>query len=166
MKKATFLIVWSLMAIFFTQTSYSFEMPRRTHFKVNDYAGVIDQQTKDYLENYLKEFKKRHRKIEIIVTTLPSLEGMPFDLFMREYAYKWRRIWPFDNEHRVHFVVIVNDRKTRFGVGYALENVLSKPIIKKLVDEVVVPEFKQNHYSEGVRKGVEFIVNLLDQHPD
>ena len=158
MAVATWLVVWCV------PLAFCLEIPGRTRYKVNDYAGVIDVSTKEYLEKFLTDFGKEHKKIEIIVTTIPSLEGMPLNAFMHEYTPKWRRAWPFEKDRRIHFVVVPADSKTVFGIGRAVQNLVTPAAADHIIKEIVLPEFRNSKYNEGVKKGIEAITRLLRQY--
>ena len=51
----------------------------------------------------------------------------------------------------------------RFICNYAFENILTKDLNQHILDDVVAPEFRKDHYSEGIKKGVEAIVKILDE---
>ncbi len=163
LKRTGVFITAMLVFTFISQAAFAaVKVPGRTRFSVNDYANVIDADTKRQLETLLKDFNKRHKQIEIVLTTIPSLEGTKLQTFVHEYAYKWRRIWPMRNESRVHFVVAVKEQRMRLGVSHTLEGILTENVSQKLLDEVILPEFAKQNYSEGIRQGTLKIVEILE----
>ncbi len=162
MKKMQWIVLGVAAATFLCVRAWALDIPGRTSHKVNDYAEVIDPMTEQKLEILLNRLQREGPKgAEVIVSTFPSLDGMSFERFIVDYAHKWRRIWPFENDKRVHFVIIVNDGKMRIGVGYPFENDLPGSKVKELLNDKVTPYFKLRRYSEGIVAGVLGIVGAL-----
>jgi uncharacterized protein len=45
-------------------------------------------------------------------------------------------------------------RTIRISNGYGIEPILSDKETKKIIDEIIIPEFKNERYYEGIRKGI------------
>src|SRR5258708_3178339 len=77
---------------------------------VNDYANVIDAQTKSRLETILTNLKQR-QNIEIAVVTVPTTNGE--DIF--DYSLTVARGWGIgakgDDKAGLLLLVAINDRK-------------------------------------------------------
>lgn len=140
--------------------AWALNVPGRTPRKVNDYAQVIDAKAERKIEALLDRLEST-KKVELIVSTFPSLEGMPFDRFVASYARKWRRLWPFENDRRIHFVVIVGDAKMRLGVGRPLQRDLTADESAALLGEKVAPYFEKKQYADGIAIGVVGAVSEL-----
>ena len=50
----------------------------------------------------------------------------------------------------------------RLGVSHSLEGVLTEDISKKLLDEVILPQFSKENYAEGIRLGTLQILDILE----
>jgi uncharacterized protein len=163
MKRTASIVAAVLVTALFSQTAFAaLAVPGRKRTFVNDYANVMDAGAKKELEATLKDFKKRHPKMEIVVTVMPSLEGMTMDTFLHETAFKWRRLWPFPNESRVHYIVAVKEHTMRIGVSHTLEQVLTTEVSQDIVKNVAFPAFKNGDYTTGIREGVRRIVDILE----
>lgn len=54
-------------------------------------------------------------------------------------------------------------RETRISTGYGTERVLKDEIAKKIIDSLMLPQFKQDNYFEGLWAGSLAVVNFLDK---
>ena len=65
----------------------------------------------------------------------------------------------------VILVVAKDDRTLRIEVGYGLEGVLPDITSKRIIEEAIVPRFKQGDYYGGLQAGLEKIIQVVDGEP-
>lgn len=53
-------------------------------------------------------------------------------------------------------------KKIRITNGYGIESKLSDTETKKIIDEVMIPAFKQAHFFEGLQKGLLSLIEKLE----
>lgn len=124
---------------------------------VNDYAGMISPQAKAQLENELSSFE-RTDSTQIVVLTVPSLEGDTIEDFGIKVADAWK-IGQKGKDNGVIFVVAKEERKLRIEVGRGLEGKLTDLMAGRIVDLVVKPRFKQGDFDGGFLVGVSSIID-------
>ncbi|MFA6143009.1 MAG: TPM domain-containing protein [Candidatus Omnitrophota bacterium] len=165
MKKLTALLVVSLGLCFIAAVVLAeVKIPGRTNFLVNDYAGVLSAQTKAYLEKLLRDTRGNDfTGTEIVVSTFETLDGMPFEQFMQEYAKKWRRPALLENDNRIHIVLIVKEKKMRIGVGRYVQHIITAEITRDIMDDVIALELRNENYDEGLKKSVETVAGRLKE---
>jgi uncharacterized protein len=128
---------------------------------VNDFANVLDQQTKEKLELWLTNFEKM-TGTQIAVVTVTSLEGRPIE----EYANELYRAWGIGAKSGEHkdkgalLLVAVQDRKTRLEVGYGLEGDLPDGLAGEILRRMR-PWLQQGRYSEAMTTGVRTLLDTL-----
>jgi uncharacterized protein len=128
---------------------------------VNDFANVLDQQTKEKLELWLTNFENM-TGTQIAVVTVTSLEGRPIE----EYANELYRAWGIGAKTGEHkdkgalLLVAVQDRKTRLEVGYGLEGDLPDGLAGEIIRRMR-PELQQGRYSEAMITGVRTLLDTL-----
>ena len=127
---------------------------------VNDYANVIDPQTKAKLETILTNLKQR-ADIEIAVVTVPSTNGE--DIF--DYSLAVARGWGIGSKGGdkagLLLLVAVNDRKYFTQVSDHLEGDLPDGLVGQIQRERLVPQFKRGNYSQGIYDTVQAYVATL-----
>ena len=85
---------------------------------------------------------------QIIVVTLPSLDGIP----PADYAVELGRRWGVGQQGQDNGVVILasrNDRKLYIATGYGLEGAIPDIIASRIIQNVMVPSFRQGRFYEG-----------------
>ncbi|MBX9850680.1 MAG: TPM domain-containing protein [Cytophagaceae bacterium] len=123
---------------------------------VNDFANIFSPSDKSTLEDKLVAYNDS-TSTQIAVVTVSSLNDYAIEQFSVELAQKWG-IGQKGKDNGILILVAPNERKARIEVGYGLEGALPDMIAKRIVDEVMIPSFKQNNYYEGVNNGVDIII--------
>jgi uncharacterized protein len=128
---------------------------------VNDFANVLDQQTKEKLELWLTNFENM-TGTQIAVVTVTSLDGRPIE----EYANELYRAWGVGAKTGEHkdkgalLLVAVQDRRTRLEVGYGLEGDLPDGLAGEIIRRMR-PGLQQGKYSEAMTTGVRTLLDTL-----
>src|SRR5262245_62032355 len=128
---------------------------------VNDFANIIDQQTKQKLELWLTNFEDM-TGTQIAVVTVRSLEGRPIE----EYANELYRAWGIgaktgeNKDKGALLLVALEDRKTRLEVGYGLEGDLPDGLAGEIIRRMR-PDLQQGRYSEAMTTGVRTLLDTL-----
>ena len=131
------------------------EVPALTA-RVNDYAAILSPSTAQQLEGALKAFEA-DQSTQIVVLTIPSLEGEVLEEFAIRVAEQWK-IGRKGLDNGAILLIARNERKLRIEVGYGLEGSLTDLISGRIIREVIVPQFKQGNFDQGVIDGVSAIM--------
>lgn len=126
---------------------------------VFDYAGVIHPEDAQAMEDLLRQTEIATEN-EIKVVTLRSLEGGDINDFANMLFERWG-IGKKGKDNGVLLLAAIEDRRARIEVGYGLEPVLTDARAGRILDEQVLPLFRQGDYSMGLRRGAEAIVHAL-----
>jgi hypothetical protein len=86
MRKWLFLPVFFLLCLSFV--AYGLDVPKLQGY-VNDYAGLISPSAKAKIEEELREFKQSD-STQIVILTIPSLEGENIEEFGIKVAEAWK----------------------------------------------------------------------------
>ncbi|MBN1255897.1 MAG: TPM domain-containing protein [Deltaproteobacteria bacterium] len=126
-------------------------MPARPQGWVNDFSGILSDNTRAQITGLCDEVK-RSTGAEIAVVTVTSLEGMSVE----EYAVRLFEQWGIgekDKDNGVLFLIAPNERKTRIEVGYGLEPVITDGRAGEIIRETALPFFRANDYDQGILQG-------------
>lgn len=129
---------------------------------VNDFAAILDAQTRGMLEQRLKDVEAKTSS-EIAVATVKSLDGMSIE----EYADRLFKEWGIGQaktDNGVLILVAPNDREMRIEVGYGLEGVLPDGLAGEIRDEQFLPRFRDNDYAGGISAGVGRIADIVERN--
>jgi len=134
------------------------EFPELTG-RVVDLAGLLPANTEQQLTRLLEQHE-RETGNQVVVVTLQSLQGSTIE----DYGYRLGRHWGIgqaEHDNGVLLIVAANDRKVRIEVGYGLEGTLTDARSHQIIQQVILPQFRNNDFPEGIRLGVQAIVDTL-----
>mgnify|MGYP005836618975 CR=1 FL=1 len=126
---------------------------------VSDYAAVIDDSTEAYLNGLLKELEEK-TTAEIAVLTVETTA--PLDIF--DYGMAVFDRWKPGQEGKDNgllFVAAIGDRAMHIFTGYGLEGLLPDGKVGEVRDKEILPHFRLEDYSGGVRRGVEAFAKII-----
>src|SRR5262245_10880750 len=130
---------------------------------VNDFANVIDEETRQRLETILTNFENL-TGTQIAVVTVKSLNDQQIEDYAVDLYRKWG-IGAKSGEHKdkgALLLVAINDRKTRLEVGYGLEGDLPDGMAGEIIRRMR-PYLQQGQFSQGMNVGVRSLVDTLSQ---
>lgn len=131
---------------------FSVEIPSLTGY-VNDNAKIITEKDRTEIEKYLKSLENS-TGIQMAVLTIDSLEGDSIENFSIKTAEKWKLGSEKDDNGAI-LVVALDERYVRIEVGDGLESSLTDVKCGLIIRNVIIPEFKNGNYSEGILKGIQ-----------
>jgi uncharacterized protein len=126
--------------------------------RVNDYANIIRPDKSQELDERLARFEQETGH-QLAILTIPSLEGDALEDFSIRVAESWK-IGQKGFDNGAILIVAPKDRKLRIEVGYGLEGVLPDAIANRIINEIIVPRFRENDYSGGVEAGVNALMQV------
>ncbi|MBN1467855.1 MAG: TPM domain-containing protein [Fusobacteriaceae bacterium] len=154
MKKILSLMICLLLSL----TIYGKDYPNYKGF-INDYANILDSQTENQLETWSKELQQK-TTAEIGILTVDSLDGEDIESYANNVFRKWG-IGNKEKNNGILFVVSKGDRKVRIEVGYGLEGVINDGKAGDILDNYVVPYYRDNNFGEGTVEGYKAIYSEI-----
>jgi uncharacterized protein len=131
--------------------------------RVTDLTGTLDTAQKATLEQTLAAFEKK-KGAQIAGLMLPTTQPESIE----QYAVRVEETWKLGRkgvDDVVLLVIAKDDRKLKIETGYGVEGVLPDAVAKRIIDEDIVPHFKQRDFYGGVSAGVERITRVIDGEP-
>jgi len=129
---------------------------------VNDLADILTTQQENSLEIKLVNFNDTTSN-QIAIVTVKSLDGHDANMFAYEIGEKWQvGQKKFDNG----VVVLIkpkygNDRgRVAIQAGYGLEAVITDAISKRIIENEMIPEFRNNNYYQGIDNAANILMGL------
>lgn len=126
---------------------------------VSDFADVIAPEQEAAMQRLLGEMDRRGR-VQIAVVTLPSLQGGEIQDFSNRLFEKWG-IGYAGEDRGLLFLASIEDRRIWIEVGYGLEPILTDAGAGRLLDQAVIPYFRQQQYGQGLLAGVQGAAALI-----
>ena len=127
--------------------------------RVNDYAAMLSSSTAGALETALAELE-RTDSTQIVVLTVPSLEGDALEAFSLRVAEQWK-IGQKGFDNGALLLIAKKERKIRIEVGYGLEGSLTDLRSGQIIRNVIVPQFRSGNIDRGVLDGVQVMIQVV-----
>lgn len=127
--------------------------------RVVDNAAILSPEAEARLTAELAQLEAATGR-QVVVATVPDLQGYEIE----DYGYQLGRTWGVgrkDQDDGVVFLVAPTERKVRIEVGYGLEPVLTDALSNVILQQRVLPEFREGRMEAGVVAGVEAVVQQL-----
>ncbi|MFJ3482196.1 TPM domain-containing protein [Pseudomonas sp. NPDC090202] len=131
--------------------------------RVVDTAGMIDSPTQERLSQMLRAHEELTTE-QVVVVTVPDLQGSTIE----DYGYQLGRFWGIGQQGKDNGALLLvarDERKVRIEVGYGLEERLTDAQSSVIVNEVIIPAFKQGDYVGGISRGADAIIQVLGGNP-
>ncbi|WP_373897703.1 YgcG family protein [Haloimpatiens sp. FM7315] len=148
------LTIVMLCFCFFMTRQYAMakgQYPNPTELKyVNDYADMIDENTKENLVSTGKELEDK-TGAQLVVVTIKSLG----DENIEDYANKLFRKWGIGEKNKDNGLLILiskEDRKWKVEVGTGLEGAITDIYSSRVMNDEYVKEARKENYSEGIKR--------------
>jgi len=127
---------------------------------VTDLTETLSSMEISRLEQQLTDFEaKKGSQIALLIipTTQPET--------IEQYSIRVAEVWKLGRkgiDDGVLLLVAKNDRTLRIETGYGLEGVLPDALARRIIDEIIVPKFRQGHFFGGLQAGVEQIISIIE----
>ena len=127
---------------------------------VNDFAEILSTEEERALEAKLVAFDDS-TSTQISIVSMSELEGEPAS----SYAPKLAEAWGIGNKQRNNGMLILvsmdNPREIFIATGYGLEEFVTDGLAKRIINEHVLPAFKQQDYYAGLNIATDDLMQLL-----
>lgn len=120
--------------------------------RVNDYAGLISAQAVQEADRRLAELE-RSDSTQVVVLTVPSLEGESIEGFSIRVAESWR-IGQKGLDNGAILIIAKQERKIRIEVGRGLEGKLTDLQSGRIIRDEIAPRLRQGDLDGGVIAGI------------
>lgn len=127
--------------------------------RVVDGAHLLSPATKQQLTAQLAAHEQQTTN-QVVIVTVPTLNGQPIEDFGVALGRHWA-IGQKGKDNGLLFIIAPNDRQVRIEVGYGLEGVMTDAQASTIIQQIVLPEFRNGNVEAGIVKGTTSILGLL-----
>lgn len=127
--------------------------------RVVDAANIIPDATEAELVAKLEALETQSQR-QLVVATVPDLQG--YDI--SDYGYRLGREWGIGDAERndgALLLVAPNERRVRIEVGYGLEGYLTDALSSIIINNDIVPRFRDGDMPGGIVAGTDAIIAQL-----
>lgn len=150
-----------LIAIFLCVAAAAFaaeSFPSYTGY-VNDFSGILSPAEKSQIESLCSGLKKE-TGAELAVVTVKTTDPLDVKTYAVKLFEKWK-IGQKGKDNGVLVLLSMGQRRVEVEVGYGLEGILPDGRVGEILDNDVIPSFKQNKYGEGLYNGCVSIAKYI-----
>jgi uncharacterized protein len=120
--------------------------------RVTDAADILVASQRISLDRDLTRIQAR-TKAQIVVATVPTLGGRDIAGYARDLGNRWG----IGDDRRDDGIVILlapNEQLVRIAVGEGLDKILTDEVCQQIINEVMLPEFREGRLYEGLTSGI------------
>jgi uncharacterized membrane protein YgcG len=125
---------------------------------VVDTAQVLDS---DKVIETITDVRTNHGGHEIAVLTVPSLDNETIEDYSLAVANEWG-VGDAEANDGILIFIAAEDRESRIEVGSGLESTVTDDIASQIMQNKMIPEFRNGDYTGGVISGVETLGEVFD----
>jgi uncharacterized protein len=132
--------------------------------RVVDAADLLNPQQEAQLDARLAALERASSR-QLVVATVPSLGGRPIE----DYGYQLGRHWRIGQSQANNGTILLvapNDRKVRIEVGYGLEPILTDAFSNTVIDQRILPRFREDDMAGGIIAGADALIEQLGAPPE
>lgn len=150
--------------LLFSQYGFSqFIIPKKPSINkqtsVYDGAHILNANQVKFLEHKLIKYADS-TSTQIVIATTKTLNGDDISLTATKWGHKWG-VGDKDKDNGVFILVASQDRKIDISTGYGIEYRLTDLMAERILNRVILPEFKRGDYFTGLNKGTDAIITIL-----
>ena len=146
---------------------YSQDLPKQPNPPklINDFVGIFNQQEKAALEQKLDNYV-RSTTTRICIVVVDDLQGLD----KADYAVRLAQQWGIGQKGTNNGILVLikptggkGKRDIYIAVGYGLESVITDASTRKIIEEEMLPFFRNNSFYAGVDKGTSVLMSLASK---
>jgi len=125
---------------------------------VNDFTQTLTSSEISQLERKLVAYNDSTSS-QVTIVMIRSIGQ--YDI--SDYAFKLGDLWGIgtkDKENGILILAAMQDRKVFIATGYGMEDTIPDILAKRIVDQLIIPNFKMEQYYAGLDKATDMIFKL------
>ena len=127
--------------------------------RVTDLTGTLQSSEVQALTQKLKVFEQE-KGSQIAVLLVPTTSPEAIEQYSIRVVEEWK-LGREGVDDGVLILVAINDRKMRIEVGYGLEGVIPDAIAKRIISNVMTPEFRSGNFFKGLDQAVDVLISAI-----
>ncbi len=127
---------------------------------VNDFAGIFNRMELNKLESMLVAYDDS-TSTQITVVTVSSLGGMEIADYANRLFEKWG-LGQKDKNNGLLILLAIEEREVRIEVGYGLEDRITDALSRRIIEQDMVPRFRQGDYAGGIYAASKRVIEVLE----
>jgi uncharacterized protein len=156
-------LTFAAVLLFFAVTALAQVAVPKLSARVTDLTDTLTQEQRKTLEDRLAAFEAR-KGSQLAVLLVPTTQPEPIEQFGIRVGEQWK-IGRKGIDDGAILIAAMKDRAVRIEVGYGLEGVLPDAVAKRIVEEYIVPRFKQGDFYGGIDAALTRMMAVIEGEP-
>jgi uncharacterized protein len=131
--------------------------------RVVDLTGTLSSEQIAAQTQRLKDLQTR-KGSQVAVLIVPTTQPETIEQYSIRVAEAWK-IGRRKIDDGALLVVAKDDHKLRIEVGYGLEGAMTDVTARRIIDEVIVPQFRRGDFDGGIAAGITRMIGVIDGEP-
>lgn len=131
--------------------------------RVTDLTATLTAEQKATLEQTLQALEAS-KGSQIGVLIVPSTAPEPIEQYALRVVEQWK-LGRKNIDDGALLIIAKNDRTMRIEVGYGLEGALTDAMCKRIISEIITPQFRQGDFYRGIADGVDSMIRVIEGEP-
>jgi uncharacterized protein len=153
-------VVWAAVAAGLLADRYDEQIPEKPQRYVTDRAGVFGPGQAEELNARLEQFERDTSNQVLVWVDRKIPEGFTLEDFTVRAGQKWGAGQKKTDNGAILFV-FTDDKKIRIEVGYGLEGSLPDVTAKRIIEDEIVPRFRDGDLPAGIVAGADAMVTAV-----
>lgn len=98
---------------------------------------------------------------QIMIAIISSTNNDDISLVATNWGHKWG-VGQDDKDNGIVVLLAKDDREIDISTGYGIEYRLTDIDAERIINRVIIPEFKQGDYYNGLDKGTDVMIQILN----
>jgi uncharacterized protein len=131
--------------------------------RIVDLSHTLSADQRQSLDKRLQDFEQR-KGSQIAVLIVSGTEPEAIEQYAIRVAEQWKLGRKKVDDGAI-LVIAKDDRALRIEVGYGLEGALNDATSKRIIDDIIVPDFRRGDFYGGISAGVDAMIRVIDGEP-
>jgi len=127
---------------------------------VNDYAGVFTASERSRLDQKLNEFEY-NSSTQIFVVTIDDNDGYPASMLAPMIGEAWG-VGQQGKDNGIIMLMDMQERDVFIATGYGNEEYVTDALAKRIVENEIVPNFRNGEFYAGIDAATGVLISLLE----
>jgi len=131
--------------------------------RVTDLTATLDAQQVRTLESQLAAFEAS-KGAQLAVLIVPTTKPETIEQFSIRVVEAWK-LGRKGVDDGALLLIAKDDHALRIEVGYGLEGILPDAVANRIIDEIIVPQFKRGDFYSGIESGLAAMMQIVSGEP-
>jgi uncharacterized protein len=129
---------------------------------VTDMANLLNPQTKAKVNQLISQLEAE-TGTEIAVVTVPDTAPAPTPKQFATKLFNYWGIGKIGRNNGILFLISKSDRRVEIETGYGIEKILPNARVGNIIDQLIIPHFKQGDFAGGTLAGIQALTKALER---